>query len=186
MSSTDPKPLIAELSRGPSAAEALIPLVYDELRGLAAAQLRRERSDHTLQPTALVHEAFLKLAQQTEVTWQNRAHFFAVAAEAIRRILIDYARKRNSAKRGGDWQRVTLWDGAAQTAPQEADLLALGDALDRLERLHPRQAQVVKLRYFGGLTSEESAYVLNVSRSTVADDWTVARAWLLSELREAD
>ena len=179
----DPSQLIAELSSGnTSAADALLPLVYDELRALAAVQLRRERTDHTLQPTALAHEAYLKLMQQSDVKWQNRAHFMAVAAEAIRRILIDYARMRKTTKRGGDWQRVSLWENAASTEGHDVDLLALSDALEKLEQLHPRQCQVVKLRFFGGLTAEESAYVLGVSRSTIVEDWTVARAWLLSEL----
>lgn len=165
-----------------SAANRLFPLVYDELRALAASYMRHERADHTLQPTALVHEAFLKLIEQTSVDWKNRAHFFAVAAQAIRRILIDHARKHNAAKRGGDFSRVALDEGAAFETGRTLDLIALDDAMTRLATLSDRQAKVVELRFFGGLTSEEVAHVLGVSRTTIAEDWTIARAWLMKEL----
>jgi RNA polymerase sigma factor (TIGR02999 family) len=164
------------------AADGLMPLVYDELRALAARHLRREPINHTLQPTAIVNEAYLRMVDQTRVDWKNRAHFLAVAATAIRRVLIDHARKRNSAKRGENWQRVTLGDVADGEPAARLDLLALDDALTELERLSERQCRVVQLRFFGGLTNEEIAHVLGISRSTVVDDWTVAKAWLLSEL----
>ncbi len=175
--------VLQELERGDSsAASRLFPLVYDELRALAAAQMRRERPDHTLQPTALVHEAFLRLIEQTNVDWKNRAHFFAVAAQAIRRILIDHARKHNAQKRGGDFARVPLEDAAPENRGRTLDLVALDDALERLAERSSRQAQIVEMRYFGGLTGEEVAHVLGVSRTTVADEWAIARAWLLKEL----
>ncbi len=181
----DPTNLIDELAAGRSAAaEALFPLVYDELRGLAAAFLARERANHTLQPTALVHEAYLKLIDQTRAAWSGRAHFFAVAAQAIRRILVDHARGDRAQKRGGAWQRITLSDAISRHVGAEVELLALDDALEKLERLSERQARVVQLRYFAGLTEPEVAEVLGVHRSTVADDWAIAKAWLAAELTE--
>ena len=179
--------ILSELSGGrQSAADELLPLVYRELRVLAASHLRRERKDHTLAPTALVHEAYLRLVEQTRTNWHDRAHFFAVAAEAIRRVLVDHARKRGAVKRGRDWRRVTLGDAMVDDQPRQVDVIALNDALDKLQQLHERQSQVVQLRYFAGLTTEETAYVLGVNRSTVVDDWAVARAWLLSELGGKD
>lgn len=177
--------IVSEIASGDrSAAGRLMPLVYDELRALAASYLRRERRGHTLQPTALVHEAYLKMVDQRAACWSGRAHFFAVAAEAIRRILVDHARGRGTAKRGGGRERVTLSGIDAVGTDAEVDLIVLDDALTRLQTLHPRQAEVVKMRYFAGLTGAETAEALGVSRSTVVDDWTVARAWLLSELGE--
>lgn len=176
--------ILADLCAGrEQAADDLLPLVYGELRALAASYLRQERSGHTLQPTALVHEAYLRLVGQTRVEWQGRAHFIAVAAEAIRRVLVDHARKRHAAKRGNDPERLTLSgvDGMLPERP-EIDLIALDDALGRLATWQDRQAQVVKLRFFGGLSWDEIAYVLGASRSTVTQDWTFAKAWLLSEL----
>lgn len=165
------------------AADRLMPLVYDELRSLAARQLRREPANHTLQPTAIVNEAYLRMVDQTRVDWKNRAHFLAVAAMAVRRVLLDHARKRKSAKRGDNWRRVTLQEVSAGEPAAQLDLLALDDALCKLEQLNERQCRVVQLRFFGGLTNEEIALVLGVSRSTVVDDWTVAKAWLLCELK---
>ena len=171
--------VLSELGRGDaSAAQRLLPLVYDELRALAGAHFRRQEADHTLQPTALVHEAFLRLVDQTSVEWNDRPHFFAVAATAMRQILIDHARRRRAAKRGGQMQRVTL--DAAGTPPTESpiDLIALDDALAALAALDERKHQVVVMRFFGGLSVDEVANVLEVSKTTVESDWRSARAWL--------
>ena len=163
--------------------DRLFPLVYDELRRIAAAQMKKERPDHTLRATALVNEAYLKLVDQTRVQWQNRAHFFAIAARAMRRILIDYARTRSREKRGGDQERVTL-EGLESGGERELDeLLDLDEALRRLEDLDARQAKVVEMRFFGGVSMEEIAKVLGVSAATVDRDWRSARAWLSVELR---
>jgi RNA polymerase sigma factor (TIGR02999 family) len=162
-----------------------MPLVYDELRHLARAYMAREGRDHTLQPTALVHEAFIRLVDQSRVNWQGRSHFRAVGARVMRRILIDHARRRGSAKRGGGLQRVTLGDSLLRPPDPEIDLpdlLTLNDALDDLARLDERQARVVELRSFGGLTTAEIAEVLGVSERTVGDDWKHGRAWLKREL----
>jgi RNA polymerase sigma factor (TIGR02999 family) len=165
-----------------AALEQLMPLVYEELRKVAARHLRRQRPDHTLQTTALVNEAYLKLIDSSQVKWQNRAHFFAVSAQLMRRILVDFARSRQNLKRGGGAQQVSL-DEAMVIAPERgADLLALDEALTRLAALNPRQAQVVELRYFGGLSEEESAEALKVSLRTVQRDWNLARLWLYREL----
>jgi RNA polymerase sigma-70 factor, ECF subfamily len=163
-------------------AAMLMPLVYDELRALAASFMRLEPPDHTLQPTALVHEAYLRLIDQTGVDWQGRAHFFAIAARMIRRVLIDHSRQRKSARRGGDASRTMLSDTAAITPGRNLDLLMLDDALHRLAELHPKQANVVEMRFFGGLTNDEVAHVLGVSRKTVVKHWSIARAWLSREL----
>jgi RNA polymerase sigma factor (TIGR02999 family) len=169
--------------RGDEAAAAqLLPLVYDELHALAERLLRREPADLTLQPTALVHEAYLKLVDQTRVQWQDRTHFFAVAAQAMRRILVDAARGRQAAKRGEGWQKITLDEAVAIFPERDVELLALDDALQKLSDLDPRQGQVVQLRFFAGLTSAEVADVLRVSTRTVEDDWRMARAWLRREL----
>ena len=174
-------------SRNGSASEArqLFALVYDELRALAAAHLGHERSggaSHTLQPTALVHEAYLKLIDQRHADWKDRAHFLAVASEAIRRILVDHARKKHSAKRGGAWQRLTIDEAGLLAGRQPPDLLALDDALRRLTQLHQRQGEVVKMKFFGGLDGDEIAEALKIDRATVVRDWSAARAWLLAEL----
>lgn len=166
-----------------SAVNRLMPLVYDELRALAESYLQRERPDHTLQATALVHEAYVRLVRQEDVEWKNRAHFFAVAAQAIRRILVDHARTRQRAKRGGDRQRVRLDEDVALLEERELDLLALDEALGRLATLHERQARIVELRFFGGLGLKEVAEILEVSPRTVDGDWSMARAWLRRELR---
>ena len=178
--------LLLAWGEGDEAALAqLMPLVYAELRKVAARHLRRQRPGHTLQTTALVNEAYLRLIESSQVRWQNRAHFFAVSAQLMRRILVDFARERQNLKRGGDAQQVSL-DEALIVAPERgADLLALDDALTRLAALNPRQAQIVELRYFGGLSEEESAEALKVSLRTVQRDWNLARLWLYRELNQA-
>jgi RNA polymerase sigma factor (TIGR02999 family) len=176
--------LLLDWSNGqPDARDRLVPLVYDELRSLAARSLSRERSDHTLQATALVNEVYLKLVDQRVVRWRDRAHFFAVAAAVMRRILVDHARRVRAAKRGSGMATLPL-DEDAVLAPESAvDLVALHDALDRLAAIDARQSQIVELRFFGGLTIDEAAEVLRVSPATVKSDWTLARAWLYRELQ---
>jgi RNA polymerase sigma factor (TIGR02999 family) len=165
-----------------AALEALMPLVYGELRKVAARHMRGQRTGHTLQTTALVNEAYLRLIDASQVKWQNRAHFFAVAAHLMRRILVDFARSRNYQKRGGGAVAVSL-DAAVIAAPERgADLLALDEALTRLQELNERQAKVVELRYFGGLSEEEAAEALKISVRTVRRDWNFARVWLHREL----
>jgi RNA polymerase sigma-70 factor (ECF subfamily) len=164
------------------ALEKLLPLVYSELRRRAESQMRRERSEHTLQPTALVHEAYLKLVDQQGVAWKDRAHFFAVASRAMRQILVDHARRRRTAKHGGQELRLSIEDVALATQPRSLDLLALDLALDRLAALDERQSRLVELRVFGGLTIEEAADVLGCSHATVSRDWKHAEAWLHREM----
>jgi RNA polymerase sigma-70 factor (ECF subfamily) len=164
------------------AAEKLMPLVYDEFRELAADYLRHETRAHTLQPTALVHEAYLRLIDQTRVNWQGRTHFFAVGAQAMRRILVDHARARGRNKRGGGWHRIALDEHLAVSPHRDADVLAVDEAIDKLAQLDPRQARIVELRFFGGLTVEEVAEVLGVSKRTVENEWKIVRAWLRREL----
>ena len=174
--------LLADWSTGDSAAlEKLLPLVYNELRRQARGYLGRERRDHTLQPTALVHEAFMRLVGQREVRWQNRAHFFGVAAQLMRRILVDHARAKAAAKRGGGEAPVAI--PAPEPAEQPGvDIIALDRALTRLGELDATQARVVELRYFAGLTIEETAEVLHLSPATVKREWILARAWLYAAL----
>jgi RNA polymerase sigma factor (TIGR02999 family) len=167
-----------------AALDALTPLVYDELRRLAGRHLRRERSDHTLQSTALVHEAYLKLVDQKNVRWQNRAQFFGLAAEMIRRILVDHARARQAAKRGGGAFKLTLDEALDASEPKDLDLVRLDDVLQGLAKIDPQQGRIVELRYFAGLTIEETAEVLNISPATVKRDWMVAKAWLKREMME--
>ena len=175
--------LLVEWGKGDrSALEKLTPLVYEELKRLAARYLRRERPDHTLQSTALVHEAWLRLIDQKQVHWQNRAQFFGIAAEMIRRILIDHARNRQAAKRGDGAIKLSLDDALATPDRRDFDLVALDDALDDLGKLDPRQGKLVELRFFAGLSIEESAEVLGVSPATVKREWAVAKAWLYREL----
>ena len=175
--------LLGDWSRGNrSALSQLLPLVYAELRRVAALQLRNERSDHTLQPTALVHEAYLRLVDQRQVDWQNRAHFFGVAAQVMRRILVDHARRHGASKRGDGVRCVSIEEAKEAAAPNEIPILALDHALDRLEKIDSELAKIVELRAFGGLTIEEAAHVLSVSPSTVKRDWRTARAWLTREL----
>ena len=164
--------------------DAVLPQVYEELRDLAHRKLRGERADHTLNTTALVHEAYEKLVQQDRMTWQNRAHFMGVAALSMRRILINYAHKHNAQKRGGGAPVATFEDGMAPRAVHAEELIDLDDALKRLEQLSERQEKVVTYRFFGGLTQKEIAEVLDVSVPTVRRDWRLARAWLSRELQQ--
>lgn len=159
-----------------------MPLVYDELRDLAERYLRREASGHTLQPTALVNEAYLRLVDQSRVDWQGRTHFFAVGAKIMHRLLIDHGRNKKRAKRGGGWLRITLEPGVSPSEKGELDAVAVHEAIERLEELDPRQAQMVKLRFFAGLSMAEIAAILGVSKRTVEGDWTHARAWLKRHL----
>jgi RNA polymerase sigma factor (TIGR02999 family) len=167
------------------ALDRLLPEVYAELKRLASSYLWRERSDHTLQATALVHEAFLKLVDQRAVQWQNRAHFFGIAAQAMRRILVDHARAHAAAKRGDGERPISIDDTVILGAMPDADILALHEALTQLEKLDPQQSRVVELRYFGGLTMEETAEVLGISPATVGREWTVAKAWLYAALKSS-
>ncbi len=174
--------LLEDLSSGvPGAADLLAPLVYNELHRIAVLAMRRESEGHTLQPTELVHEAFLRLIGQREVNWRNRSHFYGIAAQSIRRLLIDHARRRRSGKRDHGI-RITLDESIGDQQDDGLDLLALEDALQRLEAVDPRQAKVVELRYFGGLEIAEVAEALGVSPATVKRDWTFARAYLLAIL----
>jgi RNA polymerase sigma factor (TIGR02999 family) len=166
------------------ALDRLLPEIYGELRTLASSYLRRERSDHTLQATALVHEAFLKLIDQRSVRWQNRAHFFGIAAQMMRRILVDHARAHTAAKRGSGEAHVSLDDALLIAPSADVDVLALDEALTRLAVIDPQQSRVVELRFFGGLTMDETAEVLGISPATVGREWTVAKAWLYSELTQ--
>lgn len=163
-------------------AKKLLPLVYDELRALAERYLHSERRGHTLQPTALVHEAFMRLVDESRVDWKGRTHFYAVGAEAMRRILIDHARARGRGKRGGGWQRVLLEEADAPQNLHDVDVVALHDVLETLTALDQQQARIVELRFFGGLTVEEVAHVLGVSKRKVEGDWTHAKAWLRTAL----
>ena len=164
-----------------AARDELMPLVYDELRRRAAAYLRRERGGHTLQPTALVHEAYLRMVDQ-RASWRNRSQFFGVAAEMMRRILVDRARARRAAKRSGQWARVTLDEAVAVTRSSDVDVLDLDAALTRLAALDPRKSRIAELRFFGGLSLQETGEVLEVSVATVERDWQFARAWLYDAL----
>lgn len=175
--------LLVELRRGNQDAEAkLIPLVYRELHRLAAHYMRRERPNHTLQPTALVNEAYLRLAAEPERNWQDRAHFFGFAARLMRQILVEHARARQAEKRSAFAQKVSLDETLGFSRERPRELIALDDALKCLEQLNPRQSRVVELRFFGGLSVEETAEVLGTSARTVKRDWNVARAWLLGQL----
>jgi len=175
--------LLAEWSEGNQAAlDQLYPLVYNELRRLAHGYLRRERKGHTLQTTALINEAYLRLVDQKNVHWANRLHFFGISAQIMRRILIDHARLHAYAKRGGGAQKVSLDEIAIVAVERASNLLLLDDALNRLAKIDPRRSHVVELRYFGGLNNEEIAGVLKISENTVTRDWNMARAWLYQEL----
>ena len=164
------------------ALDQLTPLVYAQLRRLAAHYMQHEPVGHALQPTALVHEAYLRIVDQQRVKWRNRAHFYAVAAGMMRRILVDHARAQEADKRGGGWTRVTLAEELTPAAVREVDVLALHDALERLAAFDPRQARIVELRYFGGLTIDETAEVMEISSATVVREWTIAKAWLRADL----
>lgn len=177
--------LLAEWREGKqSALDELYPLVYDELHRLARRYMSRERKDHTLQTTALINEAYVRLVDQKNVNWANRSHFFAISAQIMRRILIDHARRHAYAKRGGGAQQVSLEEVAAITPEQGRELVRLDEALKSLAEQDPRRSQVVELRYFGGLNNEEIAVVLHVSENTVTRDWNMARAWLYQQLTE--
>ncbi len=175
--------LLQAWSAGDTAArDQLVPLVYQELRRRAAARLRRERPGHTLQPTALVNEAYLRLIDQTRADWKDRAQFFRIASEIMRRILVDRARAHRMAKRSGQWARVSLDDAAALAAGIDVEVLDLDRALTRLAALAPRKSQIAELRFFAGMSLEEAADALQVSRATAERDWQTARAWLFKEL----
>jgi RNA polymerase sigma factor (TIGR02999 family) len=192
MATLEPKPggsddsitaLLLELSEGNRDAEArLLPQVYSELRRLAARYMRRERVNHTLQPTALVHEAYLRLVQQPHLPLQSRVQFFAAASNLMRHILVDHARARQAGKRGGIQHQVELEDDLLAASEQSIDVLALNEAIERLAALDPRQGRIVELHFFGGLTFEEMASVLQCSERTVKSDWSLARVWLKREL----
>ena len=178
-----PTELLLAWGRGDAAAfNRLVPLVHDELRQLARRYMRRERADHTLQPTALVNEAYLRMIAVHRVDWQNRAHFFAIAARLMRQILVDSARRHRTPHRGGAVQHVPLDEAVVPAPAPQPDLIALDEAMRRLESAYPRKSQVVELRYFGGMKLEEVAAVLGVSRDTVKRDWRFAKLWLLREL----
>jgi len=176
--------LLIDWGKGDQAAlDKLMPLVYNELRRLASNYLRRERASHTLQPTALVNEAYLKLIDQRNAHWQNRAHFFGISAQLMRRILVDHARQHQAVKRGGsNQQRLSITSAEQIAKEQSIDLLALNEALDQLASMDPQQAQIVELKFFGGLSIDETAEVLGISHATVERDWKMARAWLRRQL----
>ena len=177
--------LLVRWSKGDKAALAeLTPLVYDELRRVARNYMRREPTDHTLQTTALVNEAYIRLIDQDRVRWQNRAHFFGIAAQLMRRILVDHARKRHNLKRGGDVRRIALDEAVLVADEQAAELVALDGALRSLETVDERKSKVVELRFFGGLSIEEAAEVLSVSPATIQREWAMAKAWLYREITE--
>jgi RNA polymerase sigma factor (TIGR02999 family) len=162
--------------------DELLPVVYGELRKLASSYLRRERVGHTLQPTALVHEAYMRLVDQTQVQWQNRAHFFGVAAQMMRRILVDHARAHEAEKRGGEFQKLSLDENIDVSGERDVNLVALDDALNLLAEIDPQKMKIVELRFFGGLSVEETAEVLGVSAPTVKRQWRMAKAWLYGQV----
>jgi RNA polymerase sigma factor (TIGR02999 family) len=175
--------LLIAWNKGDQAAlDQLLPVVYDELRRLARSYLRRERPDHTLQATALVHEAYLRLIEQERVTWQNRAHFFGIAAQLMRRILVNHAVAKRTEKRGGFVERLALDEAVSFAEQRDIDLVALDDALKALEALDPQQSRVVELRFFGGLSIEETAEVLGISPATIKREWNTAKLWLRREI----
>ena len=178
--------MLRECSDGKQEAwDNLLPLVYDELHRQAARYLRKERQGHTLQTTALINEAYLKLIDQRNVNWESRTHFYAIAAQAMRRILVDYARTTHRKKRGGDCLKLPLEEAMLVEAEEKSvDLIALDEALNKLAEQDEQQARVVELRYFSGLTLEETAEALHISRATVASDWSMAKVWLFRELRQ--
>ena len=179
----DTTQLLVDWSKGDrEALGELMPLVYGELHRLAAAYLRRERAGHTLQPTALVNEAYLRLIDQSRIQWQNRAHFVGVAAQMLRRVLVDHARAKRAAKRGGGAVVVSLDESLAAGTGQNLDLVALDDALSELARIDPQQSRIVELRFFAGVSIQETAESLGISAATVNRDWAVARAWLFRRL----
>jgi RNA polymerase sigma factor (TIGR02999 family) len=178
--------LLAWGSGDKAAFDELMPLVYEELRSLAKRYMRRQDANHTLQTTALVNEAYLRLIDSSQVRWQNRTHFFAISAQLMRRILVDFARAKQNLKRGGKAQRVELDEALEIPMEQGTDLVALDEALKMLATLNPRQSQIVELRYFGGMSEEEIAEALKISSRTVRRDWSLARAWLYRELSKSE
>jgi RNA polymerase sigma factor (TIGR02999 family) len=178
--------ILSAIEHGDSgAAEQLLPLVYEELRKLAAQKLAQEKPGQTLQATALVHEAYLRLVEADKAQhWDSRGHFFAAAAEAMRRILVEIARRRHALKRGGDFERIAISEVAESSQAGPVDLVALDEALKKLETLHPQKAQVVKLRFFAGCSLEETAQALGISRATAQRHWAYARAWLFGQLNQ--
>lgn len=184
-SPADVTSLLNELAAGDQEAAAkLVPLVYEELHRLATSRLRHERPDHTLQATALVHEAYMKLVAQRDAKWQNRTQFFAVASQVMRRILVDYARGQHRIRRGGKQQKVSLDDVLLVSPNRTEEVLAVNESLSRLEKFDFRQGRIVELRYFGGLTVDEAAEILGVSSKTVMREWKIAKAWLYGDLKE--
>jgi RNA polymerase sigma-70 factor, ECF subfamily len=179
--------LLIDVSKGDGRAmDELLPTVYDELKRIAKYYMSRERVSHTLQPTALVHETYLKLIDQKQADWKNRAHFFGLAAEIMRRILVNHARDRKAEKRGGGAQQVSLSVAVDSFEKPEVDILALNEALEELNRIDARKARVVELKFFGGLTGKEIAEVLQISDATVEREWSFARAWLFSKMRDEE
>ena len=175
--------LLNQINNGDSSApEQLLPLVYDELRKLASGYLKNERPDHTLQATALVHEAYIRLVDWENVSWENRSHFFAVSAQVMRHILVDHARQKKAEIHGGNLQKLALDEAISFSSSREVDLVDLDDALKELEKLDERQSKIVELRFFAGLTIEETAHALGVSTMTVSRDWNFAKAWLFRRL----
>jgi RNA polymerase sigma factor (TIGR02999 family) len=175
--------LLVDWGKGDKQAlDGLMPLVYDELHRIASRYLRRERPGHTLQTTALINEAYMRLVDQNRVSWQSRAHFFGVAAQMMRRILVDHARSHLYAKRGGGAQKLTLDEAIATPQERDLDLVALDDALTTLAEVDPQQGRIIELRFFGGLTIDETAEVLSISPATVKRDWNMAKAWLYGEI----
>jgi RNA polymerase sigma factor (TIGR02999 family) len=179
--------LLVQWSNGDQdALNKLMPLVYDELRRLARSYLRRERPDHTLQPTALIHEVYLRLVDHKNFRWQDRAHFFAVVAQSMRRVLIDHARGHSAAKRGGSELKISLDEAIGLPQARNLDLVALDDALNALALVDQQQSRIVELRFFGGLSIEETAEVLGISAATVKRDWVVAKAWLYGKIKKGE
>lgn len=178
--------LLVNIENGDSRAiDELLPLVYSQLKAMAGNQLKGERPNHTLNATALVHEAYLKLVHQDRVSWQNRAHFFAIAAQAMRRVLINYAKSRLADKRGGGQPIVTFNEEVMSGDSPAEEIIALDEALTRLKEIDERQSRIIELRFFGGLTEQEVAQVMKISESTVKRDWRMARAWLTREMKQA-
>lgn len=186
-SSHDITQMLIELTDGNTeVVNQILPRIYDELRKLASGYLRRERADHTLQPTALVHEAYMKLIDQKKVHWQNRAHFFGIAAQVMRRILLDHARKHNADKRGGEAEKLPIEEEILVVSHEKsAELIALDEALETLSKMDPQKAKIVELRYFGGLSIEETAEVMGVSVPTINRQWRMAKAWLYGQIARA-
>jgi RNA polymerase sigma-70 factor, ECF subfamily len=175
--------LLLQVSGGDRAAvDALLPLIYQELRRLAGGYMKNERVGHTLEATGLVHEAYMKLIDQTRVEWRNRAHFFGVAAQVMRRILVDYARGHQASKRGGSAEKVELQEGLAASTGRSSELIAVDDALEELQKRDPEKSRIVELRFFAGLSIEETAEVMGMSTATVNRHWRLAKAWLYGEL----